>query len=69
MANINLVPHVDGVSPAARLMGRQPDILLAKLRPRRHFPVCAKVRFETGQPVFFRVYPRLKGGRGGDLVL
>jgi len=64
VANINLVLYGDGHSPAARLMGRQPDFLLARLRPRRDFPVPALTRFEPGQPVFFRVYPRLNGGGG-----
>jgi len=62
VANIHLVPRGDGYSPDARLMGRQPGIFLAKLRPRRDFPVSAQVRCEPGQPVFFRVYPRLKRG-------
>jgi len=60
VANINLVPRGDGYSPAARLMGRQPDILLAKLRPRREFPVSPK--FVRAGPA--RLLPRLSSLKG-----
>jgi len=58
LASVRLLPRADGLSPAARLMGRQPLILLAQLRPRRVFSVDEeKFAFSPGQRVYFREYP------------
>jgi len=67
VADICMVPRSDGLSPAARLMGRQPALNLAQLRPRRKFECSpSTVQYQPRQLVYYPLHRRgaPKWGRG-----
>jgi len=68
VASVRLLPRSDGCSPALRLMGRQPQTLLAKFRPPLAFARAnVPPRFAPGDLVYFRVYPlNRKGPKWAD---
>jgi len=63
LAVMRLSPAADGPSPAFKLLGWQPDLPLAKIRPYGLCtPTATPAKFAVGDAVFYRVFPASRYG-------